>query len=152
MTCTNKTQPEIIDVTLGSIDRPEAFTPTFNIFEDNKLPFVMTQAPKKSSLLSLGASTGRRPVAGNFEAFLATFKNRLPLFYEGFCRFLVFFYLATINVINGLQVKTFIKTLGHITIEIFFHIAVSNGWTRRKTLRDFNGSLKKRFRVADLLR
>jgi hypothetical protein len=45
--CTNKTHPEILDVTLGSMDRPEAFTPTFTLFEDTKLPFVMTPAKKR---------------------------------------------------------------------------------------------------------
>ena len=45
--CTNKTHPEIVDVTLGSMDRPEAFTPTFTVFEDTKLPFVVTHALNK---------------------------------------------------------------------------------------------------------
>ena len=40
LACTNKAHPEIIDITLGSLDRPEAFTPTFNLFEDTRLPFV----------------------------------------------------------------------------------------------------------------
>jgi hypothetical protein len=29
------------------MDRPEAFTPTFTVFEDTKLPFVVTHALKK---------------------------------------------------------------------------------------------------------
>ena len=40
LACTNKAHPEIIDITLGNLDRPEAFTPTFNLFEDTRLPFV----------------------------------------------------------------------------------------------------------------
>ena len=44
---TNKTHPEIVDVTFGSTDRREAFTPSFTVFEDTKLPFVMTPALKK---------------------------------------------------------------------------------------------------------
>ena len=47
VTCTNKRHPEIVDVTLGSMDRPEAFTPTFTVFEDTKLPFVLTHALNK---------------------------------------------------------------------------------------------------------
>jgi hypothetical protein len=38
--CTNTTHEGIVDVTLGSLDEPEKFTPTFSIFEDTKLPFV----------------------------------------------------------------------------------------------------------------
>jgi len=45
--CTIKTHPEIVDITLGSMDRPEAFTPTITVFEDTKLPFVMTHALSK---------------------------------------------------------------------------------------------------------
>ena len=45
--CTNKIHPEIVDVTLGSMDSPEAFTPTFTVFEDTKLPFVVTHALNK---------------------------------------------------------------------------------------------------------
>ena len=45
--CTNKSHPEIVDVTLGSMDSPEAFTPTFTVFEDTKLPFVVTHALSK---------------------------------------------------------------------------------------------------------
>ena len=40
--CTNKTHPEIVDITLGSMDTPEAFTPTFSVFEDHRLPLVVT--------------------------------------------------------------------------------------------------------------
>jgi hypothetical protein len=39
---TNKTHPEIVDVTPGSIDRPETFTSTSSVFEDTKLALVMT--------------------------------------------------------------------------------------------------------------
>ena len=45
--CTNKSHPEIVDVTLGSMDSPEAFTPTFTVYEDTRLSFVMTHALNK---------------------------------------------------------------------------------------------------------
>ncbi len=38
--CINKSHPEIIDVTLGSLDEAANFEPTFSVFEDTKLPFV----------------------------------------------------------------------------------------------------------------
>ncbi len=41
--CINKTHPEIIDITLGSLDQPEAFTPAFNVFDDTRLPSVITR-------------------------------------------------------------------------------------------------------------
>ena len=45
--CTNKSHPEIVDLTLGSMDSPEAFTPTFTVYEDTRLSFVMTHALNK---------------------------------------------------------------------------------------------------------
>jgi len=30
----------IIDITLGSLDTPENYTPTFDVFEDTRLPFL----------------------------------------------------------------------------------------------------------------
>jgi len=38
--CINRTHPEIIDITLGSLDSPEGYTPTFDVFEDTRLPFL----------------------------------------------------------------------------------------------------------------
>lgn len=38
--CTHTTHPEIIDITLGSLDQPEGFKPTLSIYEDTKLPFL----------------------------------------------------------------------------------------------------------------
>ena len=45
--CTNKRHPEVVDVTLVSMDSPEAFTPTFTVYEDTRLSFVMTHALNK---------------------------------------------------------------------------------------------------------
>lgn len=47
--CVNKSHPDIVDVTLGSLDKPEAFTPTITFFEDSRLPFVMTHAIQTKS-------------------------------------------------------------------------------------------------------
>ena len=44
VTCVINTHPEQIDVTLGSLDNPEAFTPIYTVFEDSKLSFVTTHA------------------------------------------------------------------------------------------------------------
>lgn len=44
VTCINETHPDIVDVTLGSMDNPEAFTPVHTVFADTKLSFVTTQA------------------------------------------------------------------------------------------------------------
>ncbi len=38
--CINTSHPEIIDVTLGCLDNPESFTPTIEVFEDTRLPFI----------------------------------------------------------------------------------------------------------------
>lgn len=38
--CSNTSHPGIIDVTLGSLDEPERFAPTFSIYEETKLPFL----------------------------------------------------------------------------------------------------------------
>jgi hypothetical protein len=43
--CVNTSHPEIVDVTLGSLDEPDRFLPTFEVFEDTRLSFVHT--PKK---------------------------------------------------------------------------------------------------------
>jgi hypothetical protein len=49
VTCVSSNHPEIVDVTLGSLDEPESFTPVHTVFEDTKLPFVITQALENSS-------------------------------------------------------------------------------------------------------
>ena len=38
--CVNASHPEIIDVAVGSLDRPEAFTPTMEVFTDTRLGWV----------------------------------------------------------------------------------------------------------------
>ena len=38
--CINASHPEIVDVTLGSLDHPEGFTPNLEFFEDTRLGFV----------------------------------------------------------------------------------------------------------------
>lgn len=38
--CVNKSHPEIIDITLGSLDEPDGFKPGFTVFEDTKLPHL----------------------------------------------------------------------------------------------------------------
>lgn len=38
--CINTAHPEIVDITLGSLDEPGDFKPTFSVFEDTKLPFI----------------------------------------------------------------------------------------------------------------
>jgi hypothetical protein len=40
VTCISSKHPEIVDVTLGSLDSPEEFSPTFNIYEDTRLPWT----------------------------------------------------------------------------------------------------------------
>ena len=42
--CINQTHPEVVDITLGSLDDPEAFTPIHTVFEDTRLSYVMTHA------------------------------------------------------------------------------------------------------------
>lgn len=38
--CVNASHPEVIDVTLGSLDVPEAFTPTLDVYSDTRLSWV----------------------------------------------------------------------------------------------------------------
>ena len=38
--CVNHSHPEIIDLTLGSLDEPENFKPSFSVFEDTRLPHL----------------------------------------------------------------------------------------------------------------
>jgi hypothetical protein len=38
--CVNTSHPEVIDVTLGSLDAPDQFTPTLDVYEDTRLPWV----------------------------------------------------------------------------------------------------------------
>ena len=38
--CVNTSHPEIIDITLGSLDKPENYRPTFSVFEDTRLPHL----------------------------------------------------------------------------------------------------------------
>ena len=38
--CVSDSHPEFIDITLGSLDHPEAVTPTQEIYTDTRLPWV----------------------------------------------------------------------------------------------------------------
>jgi len=38
--CINSKHPDIVDVTVGSLDAPEGFAPTMEAFEDSRLPWV----------------------------------------------------------------------------------------------------------------
>jgi hypothetical protein len=38
--CVNASHPDVIDVTLGSLDAPEAFAPALDAFADTRLPWV----------------------------------------------------------------------------------------------------------------
>lgn len=38
--CVNASHPEIIDVTVGSLDAPETFAPTLEVFTDTRLTWV----------------------------------------------------------------------------------------------------------------
>ena len=38
--CINSKHPEIVDVTVGSLDEPTGFAPTMEVFEDTRLPWV----------------------------------------------------------------------------------------------------------------
>jgi hypothetical protein len=40
VTCVNETHPEIVDVTLGSLDEPETFVPSGDFYTDTRLPWV----------------------------------------------------------------------------------------------------------------
>ena len=38
--CINESHPDIVDVTVGSLDQPEAFKPTMDVMEDTRLPWA----------------------------------------------------------------------------------------------------------------
>ena len=38
--CVNASHPDVIDVTLGSLDVPAAFAPTIDAYDDTRLPWV----------------------------------------------------------------------------------------------------------------
>ena len=38
--CISTNHPEIVDVTVGSLDSPENFAPTMTVFEDTRMPWV----------------------------------------------------------------------------------------------------------------
>ncbi len=38
--CVTTDHPGIVDITLGSLDTPEAFTPTISIFDETRLPHL----------------------------------------------------------------------------------------------------------------
>ena len=38
--CVNASHPEVIDVTLGSLDAPDRFVPTLDAYADTRLPWV----------------------------------------------------------------------------------------------------------------
>jgi len=40
--CVNASHPDVIDVTLGSLDAPAAFAPTIDAYADTRLPWVHT--------------------------------------------------------------------------------------------------------------
>jgi hypothetical protein len=40
LACVNASHPDVIDVTLGSLDAPHAFTPTLDVYADTRLPWV----------------------------------------------------------------------------------------------------------------
>ncbi len=40
LTCTLHDKPDDVDVTVGSLDAPEMYTPTVAVFEDTKLPWL----------------------------------------------------------------------------------------------------------------
>lgn len=44
--CTNTTHPDIVDVTVGSLDDPAPFPPTMNVFEDSELPWAFHRQAK----------------------------------------------------------------------------------------------------------
>ncbi len=39
--CVNSKHPEIVDVTVGSLDHPQDFAPTMESFEDSRLPWTL---------------------------------------------------------------------------------------------------------------
>ena len=38
--CVNASHPEVIDVTVGSLDSPEVFAPTLDVYTESRLPWV----------------------------------------------------------------------------------------------------------------
>ena len=48
LACINESYPEIIDITIGSLDAPESFNPTMDVFEDTRLNWVKHHANSKS--------------------------------------------------------------------------------------------------------
>lgn len=48
VTCITEAHPDVMDVTIGSMDNPEAFTPVHTVHEDTKLSFVVTHALNQS--------------------------------------------------------------------------------------------------------
>jgi hypothetical protein len=42
--CVNTTHPEVVDVTVGSLDAPDAFAPTLDVYTDTRLPWVTSTA------------------------------------------------------------------------------------------------------------
>jgi hypothetical protein len=38
--CVNASHPEVVDVTVGSLDAPEAFKPTLDVYTDTRLAWV----------------------------------------------------------------------------------------------------------------
>ena len=44
--CINATHPDVIDITTGSLDAPEAYPPTVAVHEDTKLPWLAQTEPR----------------------------------------------------------------------------------------------------------
>jgi hypothetical protein len=42
--CVNTSHPEVVDVTVGSLDAPAAFAPTLDVYTDTRLPWVTSTA------------------------------------------------------------------------------------------------------------
>ncbi len=40
MACVNAGHPDVIDVSVGSLDTPQAFKPTMDVFADTRLPWI----------------------------------------------------------------------------------------------------------------
>ena len=45
VTCVLEQHPDIVDVTLGSLDAPEQFSPGMEVYEDTRLPWVSPMPP-----------------------------------------------------------------------------------------------------------
>ncbi len=43
--CVNTQHPEIVDITVGSLDQPQDFAPTVESFEDSRLPWIPCPEP-----------------------------------------------------------------------------------------------------------